>query len=77
MDKIVASLRMTAEMCGTEFTELAVMGIMQQLVTYDEKEVLMALDRCQREVTGRLSLAAILARLPSSERQPWDGAVGL
>jgi hypothetical protein len=42
-----------------------------KLSQYPEHAVLVALDRCLTEVTGRLTLAAIIERLPADPRTAW------
>lgn len=65
------ALAVTAELTGTALSAAAVDVMVDDLQTYDTAAVLSALNRCRRELTGRLSLAAILERidtgLPSAD----------
>lgn len=60
----------TAEVMGHELSPLAAEAMARELATYPAAAVLGALRRCQRELTGRLTLAAILHRID-------DGHLGL
>jgi hypothetical protein len=60
---ILQALAVTAEICGTEFSVPAGKAMVAKLSLYPEQQVLKALDRCQNEITGRLSLAAIIDRI--------------
>lgn len=65
------ALTVTAELTGTAFSQAAYDAIVDELMGYDTQAALSALNRCRRELTGRLSLAAILERidtgLPSAD----------
>ena len=65
------ALAVTAELTGTALSAAAVDVMVDDLQTHDTAAVLSALNRCRRELTGRLSLAAILERidtgLPSAD----------
>ena|ERR1700746_1569450 len=61
--EIIQALKVTAEVCGTEFTESAVSLIAQELSKFDKSSVLAALKRCCYEVKGRLSFADIVSRI--------------
>ncbi len=60
---LLRALVVTAEVCGTELSAPAAEAMTRQLAEYPVLAVLGALKRCQREVTGRLSLAAIVQRI--------------
>ncbi|ULJ60799.1 hypothetical protein [Wielerella bovis] len=70
-DKIAQALAVCAELTGTVLTQAAFDVMLEDLSTYDVRMVLNALNRCRRELTGRLTLAAILQRmdcgLPSAD----------
>lgn len=78
MNELVKALAVTAEVCGTEFSEPAAKAIVAKLLTYPLPAVLNALDKCQTEVTGRLTLAAIVERIddgrPSAD-EAWSTAI--
>lgn len=78
MNDLLKALAVTAEVCGTEFSEPAAKAIVSRLSTYPLESVLKALDKCQVEVTGRLSLAAIVGRIddgrPSAD-EAWSTAI--
>lgn len=62
-DELLTALGVTAEVCGTQLAEGAALVMQRTLSEYPHEAVLAALDRCRRELTGRLSLAAILERI--------------
>lgn len=78
MNELIKALAVTAEVCGTEFSEPAARAIVSRLGGYQLEAVLKALDKCQVEVTGRLSLAAIVSRIedgrPSAD-EAWSTAI--
>lgn len=78
MNNLLQALAVTAEVCGTEFSEPAARAIVARLSAYPLESVLKALDKCQTEVTGRLSLAAIIGRIddgrPSAD-EAWSTAI--
>jgi len=61
--EIAKALAVTAEVCGTDLSHEAARAMVHELAAYDPASVANALRRCQREVTGRLSLAAIVQRI--------------
>lgn len=62
--RLARALIVTAEICGTELSVLAGEAMARELSTHHEGAIAQALRRCQRELTGRLTLAAVLARIP-------------
>lgn len=78
MNDLLKALAVTAEVCGTEFSEPAAKAIVARLSAYPLDAVLKALDKCQTEVTGRLTLAAIIGRIddgrPSAD-EAWSTAI--
>ena len=62
-DKIAQALAVCAELTGTVLTPAAFEVMLEDLSAYDVQMVLNALNRCRRELTGRLTLAAILQRM--------------
>ena len=61
--RIVEALAVCAELTGTQLSDAAMNAMVEDLLAYDTGNVLAALNRCRRELTGRLTLAAILQRL--------------
>lgn len=60
---IIQALTVCAELTGTQLSEAAFDVMVDDLMAYEAQSVLAALNRCRRELTGRLSLAAVLQRL--------------
>lgn len=61
--RIAQALAVCAELTGTQLSDAATNAMLDELLAYDTGTVLAALNRCRRELTGRLTLAAILQRL--------------
>lgn len=57
------ALTVCCELTATELSAAAKAAMIEDLMAYETALVLKALNRCRRELTGRLSLAAVLARL--------------
>jgi len=68
--ELLQAIAVTAELTNTEFSAPAARAMAEELATYPEHQVMGALRRCRRELTGRLSLAAVLERLPSGHPGP-------
>lgn len=62
-DKIAQALAVCAELTGTVLTPTAFEVMLEDLSSYNVQMVLNALNRCRRELTGRLTLTAILQRM--------------
>lgn len=60
---IIEAIAVTAELTGTELSKAALVAMEADLSAYTEQSVLDALTRCRRELTGRLTLAAVLSRI--------------
>lgn len=69
-DPIALEILATAEVCGVVWTEPAARLIRNELREYAPEQVSKALRRCRREVTGRLTLAAILDRIDDGRPTP-------
>lgn len=67
---ILKALAVTAELTGTELSANAMRVMESDLSAYPEAAVLCALDRCRRELTGRMTLAAIIERLNAYDGRP-------
>ncbi len=62
---LIQALAVTAELCGgTQLSEIASRAFLSALAKFPEDRVVSALFRCQRELTGRLTLAAVIQRIP-------------
>lgn len=68
--EIVKALAVTAELLGTDLTMEAKRVFAEDLSRYPEHQVLAALERCRREVRGRLVLADVLNRLDDGRPGP-------
>lgn len=60
---IIQALTVCAELTGTQLSEAAFDVMVDDLMAHEAQSVLAALNRCRRELTGRLTLAAVLQRL--------------
>lgn len=58
--QVLQALVVTAEIMGTELKPASLMMMVSDLAEYDFQPVMMALTRCRKELTGRLTLKAIL-----------------
>lgn len=68
--EIIQALAVTAEITGTQFSEAAARVFAQDIARYPEDQVLGALDRCRREVRGRLTVADVVTRLDDGRPAP-------
>ena len=62
-EKIMQAIAVTAELTGTQLSDNAMLVMAEDLLAYPLDKVLIALERCRRELKGRLTLAAILERV--------------
>ena len=69
-NKIIKAIAVAAELTSTELSEHALIAMDYDLSAYNEDEVLRALNRCRRDLTGRLTLAAIIERIQESDGRP-------
>lgn len=69
-EKILMGIAVTAELTGTELSKHAVLALEAELGRYPEDAALAALDRCRKELTGRLTLAAIIERINEHDGRP-------
>ena len=70
MSEITRALAVTAELTGTELSVVALQAMERELGSYPVAAVTTALTRCRRELTGRLTLAAVLERIESADGRP-------
>ena len=66
MDQVVDLVYATAEVLGQEIRHKAAGLIAEDLSAYPFAEIARALARCRAELHGKLTLAAIIERLPSA-----------
>lgn len=65
MDPLAFEFLMTTlELTGTTFSELAMKWLVTELSKYPPANVIDALDRCRKEVKGKLTSADIFSRYP-------------
>lgn len=64
------AIHATAEILGHEIKPSAALVMLDDLNAYQLESVLGALKRCRQELTGRLTLAAIIDRLSSADGRP-------
>ncbi|MDT4841920.1 hypothetical protein FQZ97_757980 [compost metagenome] len=69
-DSLLISLFATAETMGQELTEAAGLMMVQDLKGYEEPAIAAALQACRRELTGKLTIAAILQRVQEVDGRP-------
>lgn len=68
---LIQSVAVTAELCGgTQLSDLAAKAFLEDLSGYPEAGVLTALVRCRKELTGRLTVAAVIQRIPGGRPGP-------
>ncbi|SNY95540.1 hypothetical protein [Halomonas sp. hl-4] len=66
-EELLEQLYATAEVLGSEIKPAAASLMIRDLRQYERGEVEQALARCRSEISGRLTLAAILERIPSAD----------
>lgn len=69
-DNLLVALFATAELIGQELSAPAAQMMVQDLSYYSEDVVTRALQACRRELTGKLTLAAILQRVHVEDGRP-------
>lgn len=70
MSEITRALAVTAELTGTELSAISLKAMEAELAQYPARAVFDALARCRRELTGRLTLAAVLERINAIDGRP-------
>lgn len=68
--ELLEAVTVAAELTGTQLTDTAKAAMVEDLLAYPEQSVLAAVNRCRRELTGRLTLAAIIERIRSADGWP-------
>lgn len=66
-EQLLEQLYATAEVLGSEIKPAAATLMIRDLRQYPRCEIEQSLARCRSEITGRLTLAAILERMPSAD----------
>jgi hypothetical protein len=61
--RLAKAIVITAEVMGHEISPNAAAAMASALAEYEPQDALAALRKCQREITGKLSLAAVIARI--------------
>ena len=69
-DNLIEAIGATAEIMGTQLQPASLMVMADDLSGYPFENVLIALTRCRREITGKLTLAAVIDRLNSNDGRP-------
>ena len=64
------AIAVTAELTGIELSAVALKSMDAGLSAYPEADVLHALERCRRELKGRLTLSAVLERIMERDGRP-------
>ncbi|WP_407280352.1 hypothetical protein U5817_08170 [Aromatoleum evansii] len=64
------AIAVTAELTGVELSTVALKAMDADLSAYPEADVLQALDRCRKELKGRLTLSAVLERVAELDGRP-------
>jgi len=68
--EVLKAIAVTAELLGTELSEAALRAFERRLSAYSEAQALAALDRCQLELHGRLTVADVIDRIASVGGHP-------
>lgn len=67
---VLEALAVTAEITGTQLSPGATRVFASDIARYPERQILVALERCRREVRGRLTVADVLGRLDDGRPGP-------
>lgn len=70
MSNVLMALAVTAELTGTELSKNAMQAMEADLSEYPQDRVLQSLNRCRKEIKGRLTLAEIISRIQSMDGRP-------
>lgn len=71
IETIVEAVAVTAELTGTQFSAAAMKAMALDLMAdHSEAAVLQALTCCRRELSGRLTLSAVLDRIDQEDGRP-------
>ena len=70
MEILISTLGATAEVMGTQLQPTALMLMAEDLSEFQLSDVLTAIKRCRRELSGRLTLNAIIERVQAADGMP-------
>lgn len=62
-EDLVNLVAVTAELCGTQMSKPAAKLLAEELAEYDPSEVQKALQKCRRELKGRLTMQEVISRI--------------
>jgi hypothetical protein len=74
---LIKSLAVTAELCGTTLSRDAVKVMLNDLASYKPNLVIAALNKCRKELKGRLTLAEIISRIDDGRPGPEEAWASL
>lgn len=69
-ERLLQALAVTVELTGTDLSKMGARVMAMDLAQYPEDQVVGALNRCRRELKGRLTIADVLARLEDGRPAP-------
>lgn len=69
-ERLIKAVAVTAELTGTQLSPAAARVMVEDLALYPEGQVLSALNRCRRELKGRLTIAEVMTRLEDGRPGP-------
>lgn len=70
MEILISTLGATAEVMGTQLQPTTLMLMAEDLSEFQLSDVLAAIKRCRRELSGRLTLNAIIERVQAADGMP-------
>ena len=68
--KVLQAIAVTAELTGTTLSKAAAQVFAADLAEYPVATVLQALERCRRELRGRLTIAEVITRIRECDGRP-------
>lgn len=69
-EELIKSIAVTAELTGTELSKDAARAMAEDLAAYPFDQVIAALKKCRKELTHKLTLAAIIQRIDDGRPGP-------
>ena len=73
-EKLIQAIAITAELCGRNLSEAALIGFADSLEKYDPFQVLKALEKCKQGLDGPFTLPAVISRIDDGrpgEEEAW------
>ena len=67
---VLKAIAVTAQLTSTELSEAALEVFEADLSGYSEEQILAALTRCRRELSGRLTVSAVIDRISCAGGHP-------